>query len=58
MCTYFARCDVVTITPNRCSVKHSQTHTGLGFQLGEQYAPNGDHTDSQNHDSENLRNRG
>lgn len=49
--------DVVTLTPNRCSVKHSQTHTGLGFQLGELYATNGEYTDDQNHDSQNLRNR-
>ena len=32
------------------------THTGLGFQLGEQHAPNGEHTDGQNHDSQNFRN--
>ena len=33
-----------------------ETHTGLGFQLGEQHAPNGEHTDGQNHDSQNFRN--
>ena len=33
-----------------------ETLTGLGFQLGEQHAPNGEHTDGQNHDSQNFRN--
>ena len=43
-------------TPEQVFVQAFGTLTGLGFQLGEQYAPNGEHTDGQNHDSQNFRN--